>query len=909
MSIVEREGQPFQNRDYRQHLNRNWDALNDYEKNVAMQFLQLMKNPPKSTVDEIVQARIDANGSQYPTIKPRIDAAQRVADSAYSMVLNKADKDYVDKYLSNISYMPETVASLAELNTKYPSGKSGLFVAADNGHKYIWTAGIWKDCGVYQSEGISDKSIKAPKVADKTLTDLQIKEVNLATVIDSFASTSSAATWNGGDVSVDGQIINFISGGGDRGVMVDVSLDEIQALNKYVYINFDYCNPDVENLKDLVEVYAMDMDNVIKKPSLLSLNKVVKPTAANYGMVGQLWPNWHLDKNLKLLFVIHGQGSLQISNLTVNYSNKRSNLAEQINNIESDQVISLKTEKVKNSSIRLDDFTIWNSKIDKLTVSGDVLNYIKKGDGDSGCSVLLECDTSKPVYINFELQTNGVVDAYVANSFGSVVPGAISSINGNTLKRYSFRIDPDKFSPKNIKDKFMFLFAAHVKGTYMIIKSVNVSNTNGSSDLSGTINDVIGDTGVRQTEMIGADNKDLSGNITVVEKVHYVTPANSSTISNGVLKMITTYVEKAGTYSFSVGLIDQNKLIVNSTKYQFNLTAGINYINVESKQIVMPVGSYLFMDASQLGGVLPMNDGYRGGLLVQDEKHQSEVTGYPGMVMYNYDGIAPFNYEVAEKSIVAKLNTLYKVSSDLSNDVNSLLAHGDDVFVTSNGGKKFRLLVDELGALSTVSQIPNEVVIFGNSLTKTGGEIGMAASDQYHDWYYLVTEYMKSKNANVKVNPRTNMSVWESATNSADRSAIFNQQIKPVLTANTDLVMIQLVDNINTPEKKATFAQDARTLIKDIHAVSPKARVFWIAYWFGNDDLLGQIKDACNAENAKLIDISSIAKMDDTKSYLGATRTGIDGTTWQITNPGEAAHPGDKGMRLIADVVIGKLGF
>ncbi|WP_259613956.1 hypothetical protein, partial [Latilactobacillus curvatus] len=320
------------------------------------------------------------------------------------------------------------------------------------------------------------------------------------------------------------------------------------------------------------------------------------------------------------------------------------------------------------------------------------------------------------------LQTNGFVDAYVADSFGNAVLGAISSINGNTLKRYSFRIEPDKFSPKNIKDKFMFLFAAHVKGTYMIIKSVNVSNTNGSSDLSGTINDVIGDISVRQTEMIGADNKDLSGNITAVEKVHYVTPANSSTINNGILKMITAYVEKAGTYNFSVGLIDQNKLIVNSTKYQFNLTAGINYINVESKQIAMPVGSYLFMDASQLGGILPMNDGYRGGLLVQDENHQSEVPGYPGMVMYNYDGIAPFNYEVAERSIFHKLNALDKVSSDLSNDVNDLLANGDDVFVTSNGGKKFRLLVDELGALSTVSQIPNEVVIFGNSLTKTGGE-------------------------------------------------------------------------------------------------------------------------------------------------------------------------------------------
>lgn len=908
MSIVEREGQPLQNRDYRQHLNRNWDALNDYEKNIAMQFLQFMQNPPKSTVDEITQARIDANGSEYPTIKPRIDAAQRVADVAYSMVINKADKDYIRSYLEQLNHIPETVANLAELIGKYPGGKAGLFIAADNGHKYIWSGGVWKDAGVYQSEGIPDKSIKAPKVADKTLTDQQIKEVNMATVIDSFATISSAEKWNGGDLSVTDQQINLVSDGGDRGVMVTVNLDKFQALDKRVYVNFDYSNPDYVNLKDLVEVYAMDMKNEIKKPALLTLKRSPDLTPASYGMSGQLWPNWQLDKNFKLLFVIHGQGSLKIDKLTVNYSDKRLNLADQLNNIDSDQVVNLKTEKVKNTSIELDDFSIWNSKVDTLTID-DALNFQKNGDGDSGVKVSLTADTTKPVYINFKLQTNGAVDPYVANAFGSVVPGAIATVKGNTLRRYGYRIEPDKFTSKGIKDEFMVIFATHVKGTYFKVKSLNVSNTNGLEGVSETTNNVLENIGVRPSENIGSDIKYLSGNINAIEKVHYVTPANSVTINNGILKMITAFVNKAGVYSFSVGLIDQNKLIVDSTKYQFSLTAGLNYINVESKLINMPVGSYLFMDASQLGGVLDKNDNYRGGLLVQDDSHQSTVPGYPGMIMYNYDGIAPFSYEVAQKSVTHQLEGLNKASTELKSSLDKITANGDDVFVTSTSGKKFRLLVDDSGALSTVSQIPNEVAIFGNSLTKTGGEIGMAASDQYHDYYHFIVEYMKSKNTKVKVNPRTNMSVWESATNSNDRKTLFNEQIKPVLTANTDLVILQLVDNVNTPEKKATFAQDTKTLIKDIHAVSPKARVFWIAYWFGNDDLLGQIKDACNTENATLIDISSIARMSDTKSYLGATRTGVNGETWTVTNPGEAMHPGDKGMRLIADAVIGKLGF
>jgi len=188
MALVEKEGSPLQNRDFRNHINRNWDALNEYEKNVAMQFVQFLNDPPKSTVDEITQARIDASGTEYPTMKPRIDAVQRVANAAYSAVLNKADKDYIDKYLAQINYMPETVASLTELKSKYPNGNPGLFITADNGHKYIWSESVWKDAGVYQAQGIGAESIdwqmirqpltKATIILGEIMIDTMSKTIN-----------------------------------------------------------------------------------------------------------------------------------------------------------------------------------------------------------------------------------------------------------------------------------------------------------------------------------------------------------------------------------------------------------------------------------------------------------------------------------------------------------------------------------------------------------------------------------------------------------------------------------------------------------------------------------------------------------------------------------------------------------
>lgn len=68
----------------------------------------------------------------------------------------------INNKLSQISAVPETFAKLSDLQVAYPNGKTGLFVTADTGHKYIWANNVWTDAGVYQSVGIAEKSLTAP---------------------------------------------------------------------------------------------------------------------------------------------------------------------------------------------------------------------------------------------------------------------------------------------------------------------------------------------------------------------------------------------------------------------------------------------------------------------------------------------------------------------------------------------------------------------------------------------------------------------------------------------------------------------------------------------------------------------------------------------------------------------------
>lgn len=107
---------------------------------------------------ELLQIREDAQDTA-------IVKAQSTAVKAQSTANSKFDANQAESYLKSITAIPETFKNLNALKNAYPSGKNGLFVTADNGHKYIYYDGIWNDAGVYQSVGLAEDS-----VADNQLT-------------------------------------------------------------------------------------------------------------------------------------------------------------------------------------------------------------------------------------------------------------------------------------------------------------------------------------------------------------------------------------------------------------------------------------------------------------------------------------------------------------------------------------------------------------------------------------------------------------------------------------------------------------------------------------------------------------------------------------------------------------------
>lgn len=98
-------------------------------------------------------------------VKQSIDIDQKHADD-YVTIIDGTIRSLKEK--TDAVIVPETFTNLDAIKAKYPNGKNGVMVAANDGHKYIWNGSSWVDSGVYQAVGFADGSITAPKLASNT---------------------------------------------------------------------------------------------------------------------------------------------------------------------------------------------------------------------------------------------------------------------------------------------------------------------------------------------------------------------------------------------------------------------------------------------------------------------------------------------------------------------------------------------------------------------------------------------------------------------------------------------------------------------------------------------------------------------------------------------------------------------
>lgn len=232
--------------------------------------------------------------------------------------------------------------------------------------------------------------------------------------------------------------------------------------------------------------------------------------------------------------------------------------------------------------------------------------------------------------------------------------------------------------------------------------------------------------------------------------------------------------------------------------------------------------------------------------------------------------------------------------------------------IVSPGGRKFNLGVTDAGEMFLTPHVPMKTLFVGNSLLLGMGSYGMCSSSPRHDYAHYVAEAILRFNPKAKFE-RVHGSVFEQSTSVEEFFANWDKTPNPYtgrptcesFTYDLDLIVIQLNDNINTDAKYKTFAACCDEFVRRIRRCSPKARIIWVEGWFNHSYNSRMIYDLCNRWRIPVVCIADL-RCAENEAVSGAKYVTADDTEATVKDAW-ITHPGNGGMRAIADRIIAKL--
>lgn len=761
----------------------------------------------------------------------------------------KASADFVEKKFNKIeSNAPKAVlSSLSEISSTYPNGANGIVVAKDTGKWYYYDEGArsWKEGGVYQSRGLGGNEV----TADNIDFAQGIKQMLTDRITGTF--------W----VENGGKIISDVASGWSRFLPVNL------------YKGKTYYIAGVRGV--LTYVTSVDGSRIIKK--LADRDTVVTT---------EYTPT---EDSLLYVSVQNTDPKPKVFNASV------AELAAanvDLNNLP-DGYISLKIPKlsVDVKATDLDFVTEIKQILDENTfIRGKFYNGNGQDKADAAdWGVYPPITLKKGVKYGLK-DVRGVFTYFL-------------SVDNRKLKQFSTKdelISGDYTPPENgyllitrqLRDPQSKLIQGGLSKA-SLLKNLDY----GTSALESTVNFLSADNNSTRfgQKIDGIDSTQK----TTVNNLSYMSPVDTWTKTKGFIDSVDVYVKDAGTYNFAIGNIDQNQLIVSPRTFTKDLSAGYNRLSLRHENISIFYGEQLFFESKD--NTVYASKGEQN--LIQDAQHTTSNAGYAGKIMYRTNNAIPFTYTVAEESANEKVEDLKRTTDKLEPIVSELEIFKRTPMVVSPNGTKFRLLVDNNGNLSTVSNIPKRVAVFGNSIASHGWlkGIGMAASSQDKDYFTLIKKYIQSKNPDAVVE-RGNGASWESEPNT--RRQTFESKMMLTLKPDTDIVILQFGDNLNNDEKRRNLETDIPNLISWIRNASPKALIYWVGVYYASQDFVDRLKRICAPLDVTFVDIYKFSKDPKYKSHVGAIIDLPDGTKYTVTDPGVASHPGDLGHKAIADEII-----
>lgn len=201
---------------------------------------------------------------------------------------------------------------------------------------------------------------------------------------------------------------------------------------------------------------------------------------------------------------------------------------------------------------------------------------------------------------------------------------------------------------------------------------------------------------------------------------------------------------------------------------------------------------------------------------------------------------------------------------------------------------------------STVNWNPDDYnyLAIGNSITihplneYWWNECGMAATSEACDYVHRVTFALDAKYY------AYNFYTWEMMGH--DRGETLSL-LDGLLSDELDLVTIQLSENASD---LTTFESDFKELIRYVQKGAPDAQVLVIGDFWDQEQKDEMKQQACEETGVQFISLNEIKGLEQYQCGMGTIVFDNDSNPHTVEHLGVAGHPGDEGMKWIAEKII-----
>lgn len=230
--------------------------------------------------------------------------------------------------------------------------------------------------------------------------------------------------------------------------------------------------------------------------------------------------------------------------------------------------------------------------------------------------------------------------------------------------------------------------------------------------------------------------------------------------------------------------------------------------------------------------------------------------------------------------------------------------------ITVENGEKKAIVRQLDGTSITVPVIPKKVLFMGNSLLLGMTYYGMCATDPSNDYYYHVTTEILKHNPNCEfiklhgVQIECNESVdafYDNVYKTPNR--VTGRPTVEDLTSDIDLAIIQIGDNVNTPQKVEIFKQICEPFIRILKERCPKARIIWVFGWYNKSNTYSTLVSAFDKWQIESVDISALMPLKENQATKGQLYLKADGSS-EVAPDGWLSHPSNVGMYRIAQKIL-----